>query len=50
MKTVIYNSNLANLILADNYAAIMLLGIVFVKGENLSQKQLKHEKSAPRAV
>ena len=44
MKTVIYNSKLANLLLADGYAAIMLFGLIFVKGTNLSQSQLEHEK------
>lgn len=44
MKTVIYNSKLANLLLAGGYAAIMLFGLVFVKSESLTKRQMEHEK------
>lgn len=44
MKTVIYNSKLAKVLLSDGYAAIMLFGFVFVKGENLTKRQIEHEK------
>lgn len=44
MKTVIYNSKLAKMLLSDGYAAIMLFGFVFIKGESLTKRQIEHEK------
>lgn len=44
MKTMIYNSKLAKMLLANSYAAIMLFGFILVKGQTLSQKQIEHEK------
>lgn len=44
MKTVIFNSKLAQRLLSSGYAAIMLFGLVFVKGESLTKRQMEHEK------
>lgn len=44
MKTIIYNSKLAKMLLSDGYAAIMLFGLVFVKGTSLTTRQIEHEK------